>query len=195
MRAETAVFEPGDSGRRWGGRSQHGGPWTWIELHVVALGTVRTVFLPQGSYDAFRSICDAWRKLRANSIKPDDFAADGRSISLTSLDWPLRIHLVSSPDDCEKFLAELSALPENSPANAAACRLAKAAKESWAKENVSECELTAVSSLAHAVRILAASGLGKMTLRKMFRLAKLDREKPMVREALEEIESLPDDPS
>ena len=114
MRADTDSLEPFDLGRHWGGRSQHGGPWTWIELQLTALGSIRTVFLPQGAYDAFLSICGAWGKLRANSIEPDDFAADGRSISVTSLDWPLCIHLVSSPEDCEKFLANLSALPERS---------------------------------------------------------------------------------
>ena len=114
MSAKTAALERFD--RKWGGRSQHGGPWTWLEVHLAALGTIRTVFLPQQSYDGFLSICDAWGRLRANSIEPDDFAAEGRSISVISLDWPLCIHLTSSPEDCEQFLTNLSALPERSAA-------------------------------------------------------------------------------
>ena len=56
MRLDTANFEPSDQRRR----TQHAGPWTWLEVRMTAAGSLRTVFLPQHAYDAFLSICDAW---------------------------------------------------------------------------------------------------------------------------------------
>jgi hypothetical protein len=79
-------------------------------------GAVRTVFLPVCAHDAFCSICDAWGRARTIFPDPDDFDERGRYIAVTSLDWPLSITLVCLPNEAERFLENLSALPERSAA-------------------------------------------------------------------------------
>lgn len=117
MRLDTTLFDPRDQRRR----PQHAGPWTWLEVRLVASGSLRTVFLPLCQYDSFASICDAWGRTRANSINqgrsdPDDFDEEGRAVMVTSVDWPMSISLVCSPEEAETFFENLSALPERSAA-------------------------------------------------------------------------------
>jgi len=90
-------------------RRQHAGPWAWLQILDTTGAVVRTVFLPSDMFDAFCSTCDAFGRIPP---EPDPIDGDGRCLTFFSMEWPFCLRVVSSPDDFERFIENLCALPE-----------------------------------------------------------------------------------